>query len=417
MAGGKNSAKKEKKAAKGESSTFLVKAFGGAVVAIVVAAAIGSFLQWRATKRPEAEVKNLELLGTKLELQSKLQKMMEDMQKVEEARSAAEAEKSSVEQGQGGAGLGPGVMQAQAAMIGRLLSLVQQVDQLKGDDQKEERMAVSKRVEEEIVELEVSAKEHAGTAIGKQQAGLIALVREALKFDREGKDISEDEWNDDVLRQKHGLVTYSTPAYWDDAYIAGRYGETFDWYGAWTEDDLRGKSLGAVVKPLVKPSARILVLGCGNSNMSALMHSDGYTNIMNVDISEKVIEQMKDKHAQVQGLEWRAMDASKMDFPDGSFDAVVEKGMFDSLYAGTGERVQGVLSEVLRVLRPGAQLVSVSFAGDRIDRLFEAAQDGASAPPLGCRVAEEMSYRKTMNASEGEDESKSIYVYSCERKA
>ena len=35
------------------------------------------------------------------------------------------------------------------------------------------------------------------------------------------------------------------------------------------------------------------MLGCGNSKLSEQMYEDGYTNILNVDISPTVIEQMR----------------------------------------------------------------------------------------------------------------------------
>merc|ERR1719215_617450 len=115
--------------------------------------------------------------------------MMQDMQSVEDKRQEAEKDKAS---------LGPGVMAAQANLISQLLELVQQVDALKNEEQREERLAVSKRVEEQLTQLEAAAQQQEGTAIGKQQAGLIALVRSALRQDRDGDaPFDESEWTDE----------------------------------------------------------------------------------------------------------------------------------------------------------------------------------------------------------------------------
>ena len=44
----------------------------------------------------------------------------------------------------------------------------------------------------------------------------------------------------------------------------------------------------------VSKKAKILMLGCGNSKLSEQMYDDGYLNLVNIDISESVINQMKE---------------------------------------------------------------------------------------------------------------------------
>jgi len=48
----------------------------------------------------------------------------------------------------------------------------------------------------------------------------------------------------------------------------------------------------------IRPSDKILVAGCGNSELSADLYDIGYHNIVNVDISSTVIRQMTTKHAE-----------------------------------------------------------------------------------------------------------------------
>ena len=45
------------------------------------------------------------------------------------------------------------------------------------------------------------------------------------------------------------------------------------------------------------------------------------------------------------------MDASALALDDAGFDAVIEKGLFDALFAGTGALTEKVLAEAQRVLR------------------------------------------------------------------
>lgn len=47
----------------------------------------------------------------------------------------------------------------------------------------------------------------------------------------------------------------------------------------------------------IRPTDRILVAGCGNSELSADFYDVGYHNIVNVDISSTVVRQMSAKHA------------------------------------------------------------------------------------------------------------------------
>jgi len=47
----------------------------------------------------------------------------------------------------------------------------------------------------------------------------------------------------------------------------------------------------------IRPTDRILVAGCGNSELSANFYDVGYHNIVNVDISSTVVHQMSAKHA------------------------------------------------------------------------------------------------------------------------
>ena len=57
------------------------------------------------------------------------------------------------------------------------------------------------------------------------------------------------------------------------------------------------------------------------------MHFDGFKDIVNVDLSGVVIQQMIDKTQSLNGLSWQVMDARYMELDDESFDAVLDKGM------------------------------------------------------------------------------------------
>merc|ERR1719191_2410843 len=99
---------------------------------------------------------------------------------------------------------------------------------------------------------------------------------------------------------------------------------------------------------------------------------------------------MKATYTDLAKMSWLAMDATSLEFGEGSFDAVIEKGMFDALFAGTGQKVAPVLTEARRVLRKGGVLATVTYSGDRIAQLFEAKKESLAMEPvkdLKCMIA------------------------------
>jgi len=66
---------------------------------------------------------------------------------------------------------------------------------------------------------------------------------------------------------------YLRTDYWDERY---RREENYDWL-------LTYQALSPVLTPLLLPTQRILVLGAGNSSLSADLYEAGYENITNID--------------------------------------------------------------------------------------------------------------------------------------
>ncbi|KAF8916177.1 hypothetical protein CPB85DRAFT_1273425 [Mucidula mucida] len=91
---------------------------------------------------------------------------------------------------------------------------------------------------------------------------------------------------------------YGTKDYWDRRYQARSMsffasesdGGSFDWFKSYAE-------IAPLFRDLIPNKTwRILMLGCGNSTLSQDMYDDGYRNIVNVDYSAVVIDQMKQRH-------------------------------------------------------------------------------------------------------------------------
>ncbi len=62
------------------------------------------------------------------------------------------------------------------------------------------------------------------------------------------------------------------------------------------------------------------------------MYEDGYTNITNIDVSNVCIKAMNEKYKdKAETFKYLLMDVRAMDFPEASFDAVIDKATLDSV--------------------------------------------------------------------------------------
>jgi len=72
-----------------------------------------------------------------------------------------------------------------------------------------------------------------------------------------------------VLRRSPLAQSYGDKHFWDERY-ASTCSTLFDWYQDW-------ETLAAVVQPLLRPTSRVLHLGCGNSPLAEQLHDAGVT--------------------------------------------------------------------------------------------------------------------------------------------
>ena len=124
---------------------------------------------------------------------------------------------------------------------------------------------------------------------------------------------------------------FRSKEYWERFFLE-RNGVQFEWYGAYS--DLKANIKRRAASALVRgPATRMLVIGCGNSELSADLYDDGYPAITNLDFSPLVIEEMRVKHAAARPqMAWAVGDMTAMpEHLDGTFDVVVDKGALDAL--------------------------------------------------------------------------------------
>lgn len=115
--------------------------------------------------------------------------------------------------------------------------------------------------------------------------------------------------------------SYKQQEYWDRRFSKE---DNFEWCKSY-------KDFEHLINEHVNRSDRILILGCGNSSLSEDMYRDGYRNIVNIDFSAVVIENMKRKCKDLTEMQWMVMDMTNMTFPEGSFEVIIEKATLDAL--------------------------------------------------------------------------------------
>ena len=150
------------------------------------------------------------------------------------------------------------------------------------------------------------------------------------------------------------MPDYGRADYWDERYRAND--TTFDWF-------VSLEPLKDLLLSHLKSHHRVLVLGCGNSRLSPSLYDHDIQHIVNVDISEVVITQMRSRYREMERMEWHCMDVLRLDFPDASFDAVIDKGLIDSLLCGSNSfhNVYVMNKQVSRVLKKGGRYISITY--------------------------------------------------------
>jgi ubiquinone/menaquinone biosynthesis C-methylase UbiE len=171
---------------------------------------------------------------------------------------------------------------------------------------------------------------------------------------------SEFELEDGLDQELENILNHPAPAYGEVDYWNQRYrdhpNELFEWFQPWSN-----------LKPHLSkylPTSRgtALVIGCGNSSMSCdLLPS--YNRVVSVDISDEVVNQMKEKYHSETRLEWAVMDCTKLSYGNNTFDAVFDKGTLDTLmcYDNSAQITEKTVKEVARVLKPSGYFFLVSY--------------------------------------------------------
>eukprot|EP01029_Cantina_marsupialis_P000753 TRINITY_DN10557_c0_g1_i1.p1 TRINITY_DN10557_c0_g1~~TRINITY_DN10557_c0_g1_i1.p1 ORF type:complete len:213 (+),score=44.56 TRINITY_DN10557_c0_g1_i1:25-639(+) len=164
---------------------------------------------------------------------------------------------------------------------------------------------------------------------------------------------------------------YKTKEYWNQRFEKE---ENFEWLVTF-------KDVKDQIDELVPKESNTLIVGCGNSSFSRDLYEHGHEKLTNIDYSEAVIERMSEKNRDCANMKWLEMDMRYLDFPESSFDVVIDKAGTDALCADEGpdpwnpnEKTRNDMHEVcesvLRVLKPGGLFMMISFGQPHFRKIF-----------------------------------------------
>ncbi|KAG7260456.1 hypothetical protein CRUP_008807 [Coryphaenoides rupestris] len=156
---------------------------------------------------------------------------------------------------------------------------------------------------------------------------------------------------------------FSSAQYWE-RFFKKRGEKAFEWYGDYNK-------LCGVLHKYMKLQDKVLVVGCGNSELSEQMYDVGYKQLTNIDISETVVTHMNQRNAERRPhLAFQRVDATQTPYEDASYQACLDKGTLDAMASEEeGALARRMLTEVARVLCVGGRYVCVTLAQECVLRL------------------------------------------------
>lgn len=111
---------------------------------------------------------------------------------------------------------------------------------------------------------------------------------------------------------------------------------------------------------IIDRKAKVLDFGCGYGRIANELAECGYANVTGIDPSSAMIER---GHRMYPNLSIMCLENFGLPFDDGSFDAVVACAVLTCI-PSQNER-EGVISEIMRVLRPDGFFHVSEFCADK----------------------------------------------------
>lgn len=150
----------------------------------------------------------------------------------------------------------------------------------------------------------------------------------------------------------------SVKAYFDSEGVVDYYAKASADLGLWESEE-------KVFTRLFGKEDSLLELGCGAGRIAFGLHELGYRNLLASDYSKSMVQRARDLSTTLEyRIPFRVCDATNLEFEDSVFDGAIFgfNGLMQIPGAAQRERA---LSEIFRVIRPGAWFVFTSHDRER----------------------------------------------------
>jgi len=152
------------------------------------------------------------------------------------------------------------------------------------------------------------------------------------------------------------------------------------------------ETLAPFIDPHIAPHARVLIVGCGNSTLSAdLAAAHPTARLTSTDYSPVVVAAMAAAHPHATYLIGDVRGMADVFPTAGAFDVIVDKGCMDALVADEGSPwtpapsatadAAAMAAEMRRLLAPGGVFLQVTFHQPHFRRRNYLAGDGWAVRP------------------------------------
>eukprot|EP00746_Dinoflagellata_sp_MGD_P090904 gnl/MRDRNA2_/MRDRNA2_35946_c0_seq1.p1 gnl/MRDRNA2_/MRDRNA2_35946_c0~~gnl/MRDRNA2_/MRDRNA2_35946_c0_seq1.p1 ORF type:complete len:408 (-),score=57.44 gnl/MRDRNA2_/MRDRNA2_35946_c0_seq1:279-1349(-) len=150
-------------------------------------------------------------------------------------------------------------------------------------------------------------------------------------------------WVNHSVAAKEGVVPeFDWQLFWQTVGVDST--ADFDWWS-------QASPVGGLLTPYVK-GQRVLQVGCGLSPLAGILSQEA-SSVVNIDVSEEVVQAMKQAYANSSNSEFYAMDV--FDMPDNwePFDTIVDKAAAWDLHRNSASELRQLLCVMRHLLHPG----------------------------------------------------------------
>lgn len=157
-------------------------------------------------------------------------------------------------------------------------------------------------------------------------------------------------------------IFFAQPEYWEAEFARAEGAR--EWVTAPAPEQLSALDACAAARRAQGLPFEVLHAGCGTSDLAALiLHRFPHAVVTNVDASSSAIEAARRRRPSCERCRWAVADALELPAAFGTeprFDAVVDKGLVDSLLHGGAFVAAAYVQGAAQLLRLGGAFVSIS---------------------------------------------------------